>query len=106
MLFSDHELREEWKKAAKVRVTANGLVCPDPAFIFLIIVTPRDQKKTRAKIYDGHSGIEDFYIDARSDTQVTRQTHFNPPMYFNQGIYVTVDGDVESVVLHYLPVKE
>ncbi|GAG60865.1 unnamed protein product, partial [marine sediment metagenome] len=70
MLFSDSELRKEWKQCMKVRVTQTGLVCPDPAFVFLIVVTPKDNKKAYAKIYDGHSGTEDFFLDARSDNQV------------------------------------
>lgn len=106
MLLSTEEQRQECREIAKRRVTADGLVTPDPAFIHFIAITPKDNKKCTVKIYDGHSNVDDFYMDLRSNTQVTRQFHFTTPMFFNKGIYVDVDGDTLSVILHFLPVKE
>jgi len=106
MILSTEEIRKDCKQIAKRRVTQDGLVCPDPAFLYAVIVSPKDNKKCTAKVYDGHDTSDDFWLDVRAFTQVTRPITFSTPMYFRRGIYVCLCGDTLSVVLHFLPVKE
>lgn len=106
MELGSKEERDFWKEVTKRRMTADGLVSPDHCFLYSVIATGKDSKKCNVKVYDGHGATDDFFLNVRSDTAISKQLNFDPPMYFRKGLYVDLCGDTESVVLHFLPVKE
>lgn len=94
-----------WRKIAKRRMTADGVVSESPAFIFSVIIASDGGGEADADLYDGHSASGEKVLDLYCADEVMAGLRFNPPMFFNRGIYVDIGTNCESVVVQYLPLQ-
>ena len=95
-----------WKGIAVDRVTASGQVCLAPCFVFSAVIASDGEGEADGDIYDGHSTAGKKRLDLYCVDEAMNQVRFNPPLYFDRGLYVVIGTNCESIVVQYLPVGE
>lgn len=94
-----------WCKTIEERVTADTVVHRGPALVFSLTIHSNGEGEADADVYDGFSSggrkKQDLYCVDEAMAQLT----FNPPVPYNQGIFIDIGTNCESVTVLYLPVQ-
>lgn len=100
------ELPQWWLDVRTERVTTTRIVCPSPALLFSALIASDGSGDADADVYDGMGLAGKLILDLYTLDELIWQVAFMPPIVYQQGIYVVIGTNCESVLLSYLPVKK
>ena len=94
---------KEWKQIAWEVMVVDTLVSSRPAFIFALWISSEGTAEADAIVYDGQnaSSLKLIHLDTVDESMA--QLKFNPPLFFQKGIYVDVGSNVAQIGIQYLP---
>lgn len=85
------------------RITADSLVSPKPCFVFSVSLVADAVGAATAVIRDGHNTGAEAVIDLAALTSSVDDRNYDPPFYFEKGLYVDVGSNVTSLLIRYAP---
>lgn len=88
------------------RLTGDNRVSNSPCLIATVVVMPHDSKKAKAVLYDGESASDPQIIEIKTDSQVSKQISFNPPLKTQRGLFIDFTSDCDEVFVQYTRIKE
>lgn len=91
------------KRIAYRLITASDMVERVPCFLHGVFPTPKDNKRTDVKVYDGHDDNGVHVMTIGTGTGITNPCPFTPPLFFNHGIYLVCDGDILNCLVQWKP---
>lgn len=90
------------KQCAFTRITGDQLVSRQAALVFGVWLVAGSGGAATAAVYDGESTNDDRKIDLSCVATGHDNKRYNPPAYFEKGIYVDVGSNVTSVVVQWM----
>ena len=94
-----------WLKTMIERITVDTVVHRGPALVFGLTIASDGGGEADAKVYDGFNTGGRVKHDLYCADEEMYHAPFNPPVPFNNGIFVDIGTNCESVVVHYLPIQ-
>ena len=95
-VYDEKELAR-WRAWQLLEVSADKLVCDRPCFVAAISLVPAAAGASDAYVYNGHDAGGELKASLLSVTGDMIQERYAPPAYFNRGLYVDVDTNVQAV---------
>lgn len=92
-----------WGLLQVERVTADRVVHYGPALIFAVAIASDGGGDADADLYDGQSADGKKLFDLYAVDEAFAQLTFPAPVPMQQGIYVDIGTNCESVTILYLP---
>jgi len=89
------------KECSHMRVTADTLINPGPAYVIAVHLVAAAGGAATALIYNGHGTGGEAKIDLSAPPSSSDPRLFWPPLYFDKGIYIDVGSNVTSVLIQY-----
>ena len=84
------------------RLTVSRVVSKLAVKLRGVVITPSGTDKYAAVvIYDGESEDDDIVLSVRTGLGETNSVDFNPPLKLERGLYVSISGDCECVLVMY-----
>lgn len=94
------------KKITFTRRTATGRVLLVPCLLFSVVIVSDAVGVADGLLYNGASTGGDLITDLACLNGGMEQLKFNPPLYFDKGIYLVVGTNVESVLFQFMEFME
>lgn len=87
-------------------VTGDLLITEQPALLHGIAIDASVLGGT-ATVYDGTDATSGRKVgDFKGAANITRNVHFNPPLLCLNGLYVTLDTNVDEALIVWTPLPE
>lgn len=88
------------KEIRSVRMTGDGVVSVAPGFLFDIIFYA-EAGAGQFNLYDGDDASGTVILSSSTLQNNTIPIHFDPPMYYREGLYVDVSVNVTAITLRF-----
>ena len=95
-------LQELFREFETTKITTSSLLNRGPCFLSNVVVAADKDQDLAVTIYDGidTGGISKLDLYGAEDKAFTFP--FMPPIHFQYGIYVAMEGDIKSVTVTFL----
>ena len=88
------------------RLTASGQIADGAVLLGGIIATPDGTTKGYCDIHNGASASDPMVLRVRANVNQSRPVLLHAPILLDRGLYVHMDGVLESVAVIYASVTE
>ncbi len=100
------ELLARAKQLTVKRATSTQLIKQGPALLFSAHLAAEADGPATATLYDGTDTKGRRLIDFTAPQSQADPRAFNPPIYFDQGIYFEAGENVSSVIIQFRPCRD
>lgn len=95
-------LLELSRLASTERVTGSRMVSAKPVWLLSALVTPDNPNEfSNCQLINGETSTQEILLHLKGT--FAHPTHCSPiPMYFNRGLYLTLQDNVQAITIQYL----
>ena len=86
-----------WKASQNFYISADALVAKGPGFLYTIKMVVNSTDVGTSVVYDGYGTVGKKLFDLGAVKSSEVKNDYNPPLYFEQGLYIDVGSNITSI---------